>query len=165
MTTKPADVCFLWADGNLSGLDSLDKLTHENCDPYHLWQSKQSILSVRPALHRNTDSTRLYNSIQKIAVFIYIILDWSLAYQAKAPQFDSERSHISLWGCIRKGHKNLPNQTCRATCCGDPLWKREQLKVAFLERKEKKLPVADALQLKFEVSLFDNEKFLQGFFF
>lgn len=28
------------------------------------------------------------------------------------------------------GVKNLPKQTCRAACCGDPVWINEQLKIA-----------------------------------
>lgn len=46
---------------------------------------------------------------------------------------DPGRRRKSLWGGSGRTSdiKMLPNQICRATCCCDPLWIREQLKVAF----------------------------------
>lgn len=50
-------------------------MTHENSD--YLRQGQPSILSVKPALYRSTvsnDLLGLYNSMQYIMLFIYIIL-------------------------------------------------------------------------------------------
>lgn len=43
---------------------------------------------------------------------------------------DPGRRRKSLWGGSGRTSdiKMLPNQICRATCCCDPLWIREQLK-------------------------------------
>lgn len=50
----------------------------------------------------------------------------------------SKRSPGSVWeetqiplGLCQEVHPAHPDQTCGATCCGDPLRKREQLKATF----------------------------------
>lgn len=61
-------------------------------------------------------------------------------YHVENPWFNPGRRHKSLWSCGRKAiwckkkekkKENLLVQTCEATCCGDPVWVREQLKVTL----------------------------------
>lgn len=65
-----------------------------------------------------------------ICYFLLLTIIIADVHKRKIPCWIPGGDTNPLAGCIWH-KKNLPNQICGATCCVDPLWITEKLKVAF----------------------------------
>lgn len=91
----------------------------------------QSLLSLKPVITAKGASTKYW--IKSLNTYINEIFH-SLTFNAEHNSAQKTPISLSLLGLHQEGicRKTLPNQTCSATCCGNPLWQWSSQKERFL---------------------------------